>query len=799
VLEAERNGCVHEVLIIAAGLSIQDPRERPTEHQAAADQFHARFADEHSDFVAYVNLWNHVREQQRELSSGQFRRLCRREYLNYLRIREWQDVHAQLRRVAGDLGMSQNRTPAEPDLVHRSLLAGLLSHLGQKQRETREYLGARNARFAIFPGSSLAKKQPDWVMAAELVETSRLWGRTAARIRPNWVEPLATHLVKRSYSEPHWSTKRGAAMVHERVTLYGLALVVDRLVGYDTVDPEHARELFVRHALVEGDWRSPHRFIEGNRALLTELGELEHRFRRTDLVVDDDTLGRLYDERVPVDVVSARQFDGWWKQARRQQPDLLTFTIEDLLADSADDLDEADFPATWQQGDLRLGLSYAFEPGTTDDGVAVHIPVALLNQIDATGFDWQVPGLRHELVVELIRLLPKPLRRNLVPVPDTARAVLDLIAPLGSYPTEPLLDTLARELGRVGGELIRRTDWDLERLPSHLRLIFLVVDDDDEVLGQSHDLDALKVALSGEVRGALAEIGGGIERHGLTRWDFGVLDRLVEQDRGGQTVRGYPSLVDEGATVGIVLLDSADEQRDAMWAGTRRLLRLTVGFSLRSALDALDNDGRLALGMSPYPSVSALLDDAVVSVLDELMGPAGAPVWDAAGFERIQAQVRAEQAELVAEVVTNVVGVLQAWRDVGRRLERLSAVAPAAATVADVTAQRDALVYDGFVPAVRGHRLPDVMRYLEAMSRRLDQQPGAPDRDRRNMAVIHRMQMTYDRLFDRVPVGQAPSDDVIEIAWMIEELRVSLFAQSLGTPHPISEKRVLQALESAGR
>ena len=799
VLEAERNGCVHEVLIIAAGLSIQDPRERPTEHQAAADQFHARFADEHSDFMAYVNLWNHVREQQRELSSGQFRRLCRREYLNYLRIREWQDVHAQLRRVAGDLGMNQNRTPAEPDLVHRSLLAGLLSHLGQKQRETREYLGARNARFAIFPGSSLAKKQPDWVMAAELVETSRLWGRTAARIRPDWVEPLATHLVKRSYSEPHWSTKRGAAMVHERVTLYGLPLVVDRLVGYATVDPEHARELFVRHALVEGDWRSPHRFIEGNRALLTELGELEQRFRRNDLVVDDDTLERLYDERVPVDVVSARQFDGWWKQARRQQPDLLSFTIDDLLADSADDLDEDDFPATWQQGDLRLGLSYAFEPGTTDDGVAVHIPVALLNQIDATGFDWQVPGLRHELIVELIRSLPKPLRRNLVPVPDTARTVLDLIAPAGSYPTEPLLDALTRELTRVGGEPIRRTDWDLERLPSHLRLIFLVVDDDDNVLGQSHDLDALKVALSGEVRGAIAGIGGGIERHGLTRWDFDVLDRLVEQDRGGQTVKGYPSLVDEGATVGIVLLDRADEQRDAMWAGTRRLLRLTVGFSLRSALDALDNDGRLALGMSPYPTVTALLDDAVVSVLDELMAAAGAPVWDAAGFERVQTQVRAGQAALVTDVVAEVVRVLQAWRAVGRRLERLSGVAPAAATVADVTAQRDALVYDGFISAVRRHRLPDVVRYLEAMSRRLDQQPGAPDRDRRNMAIVHRLQMAYDRLFDRVPVGQAPSDDVIEIAWMIEELRVSLFAQSLGTPRAISEKRVLQAIESAGR
>ena len=793
VLEADRNGCLHEVLIIAAGLSIQDPRERPTDHAPAADQMHARFTDDTSDFLAYVNLWNHVREQQRELSSGQFRRLCRREYLNYLRIREWQDVHAQLRQVATDLGMHQNRTPAEPDLVHQSLLAGLLSHLGQKGRETREYLGARNARFAIFPGSSLAKKQPDWIMAAELVETSRLWARTVARIQPEWAEHLAAHLVKRSHSEPHWSASRGAAMVHERVTLYGLPIVADRLVGYGTVDPEHARELFVRHALVEGDWRSPHRFSQENQALLAELGELEHRFRRHDLVVGPDRLERLYDERVPAHIVSGRHFDTWWKKTRREQPGLLTFTIDDLLNETADGLDEDAFPATWTQGELTLGLSYAFEPGTSDDGVAVHIPVAVLNQVVPAGFDWQVPGLREELVVELIRSLPKALRRSLVPVPDTARAFLERVEP----ESEPLLDALSRELTRMGDERIGRDVWDLARLPPHLRLVFLVVDDDETVLGQDHDLDALKARLVGEVRSAIAELGSDLERHGATDWDFGVLAREVEQVHGGQTVKGYPALIDEGESVGVALLDSEAEQLTAMWQGTRRLLRLTVGFSLRSALAELTNEGRLALGLSPYPSVTALLEDAVTCALDVLIVDGGGLAWDGPGFERLRAYVRAEQAALVADVVADVVAVMQAWRGVGRRLERLGGPASVAAMAADVSAQRDALVYDGFIAAVRRHRLRDLVRYLDAMAVRLDKQAEAPERDRRNMEIVHRLQRRYDQLFDAIAPGQAPGDDVIEIAWLIEELRVSLFAQALGTPRPVSEKRVLQAIEAA--
>ncbi len=805
VLEADRNGCLREVLIIASALSIQDPRERPTDQAAAADQLHARFADPTSDFLAFVNLWAYVREQQRELSSSAFRRLCRREHLNFLRVREWADVHSQLRRVVADLGMTQNSVPADADLVHRSLLAGLLSHIGQKNRETREYLGARQSRFAIFPGSSLSKKQPDWVMAAELVETSRLWARTAARIQPEWAETLAGHLVKRSYSEPYWSSTRAAAMVHERVTLYGLPIVADRLVGYGQVDPEHARELFVRHALVEGEWKSHHRFVAENRALLEELEELESRFRRHDLVVGLDDLERLYDERVPSDVVSGRHFDSWWKKARRTRPDLLTFTADDLLHDAVDELDETAFPAVWTQGDLTFGLSYAFEPGSTEDGVAVHIPVAVLNQVRPVGFDWQVPGLREELVAELIRSLPKPLRRNLVPVAETARAFLDRVAGDGVDPDrEPLLDALERELGHLGGERIARGDWHVDRLPPHLRLSFLVVDDEGTPLAQGEDLGALKVALVGEVREAIAEVGTatGVEQSGLTAWSFGPIEHLVEREYGGQTVKAYPALVDDGDSVAIRLLDSEAEQYASMWAGVRRLLRLTIPLSLKAVQGGLTNEIRLALGWSPYPSPADLLDDCVSCALDELMaesavGADGGVVWDAVAFDQLREAVRPRLQSLVATVVGDVARVLATNRDVGRKLERMTAPA-SAATVGDVAAQRDALVYDGFVSGIGRSRLADLDRYLRAMLVRLDKQPDAPGRDRDAMAVVHRVQQRYYEVLDGLPAGVAPSPELIDVAWMIEELRVSLFAQTLGATRSISEKRVLQAIAAAG-
>ena len=615
VLEAGERGCLREVLIIAAGLSIQDPRERPAEERDRADQLHARFNEGNSDFLAFVNLWRYAREKQRELSGNRFRRLCRDELLNFLRIREWQDVHSQLRKIVADLGMHQNREEAEPDEVHRALLAGLLSHVGQKDGDTREFLGARNARFSIFPGSALSKKPPAWVMAAELVETSRLFARTVARIEPEWAEELGAHLVKRSYSEPHWSAKRGSAMARERVTLYGLPVVADRLVPLGRIDPDLARELFIRHALVEGDWQTHHRMFRRNHELLAEVDDLEHRFRRRDIADGEASLERLYDERLPAKVVSARHFDSWWKKEKRRSPDLLTFTVDDLLTAAADDLDEDDFPGLWEQGSLALGLSYLYEPGSPDDGVAVHVPVAVLNQLRPDGFEWLVPGLRAELVTALVRSLPKDLRRELGPVPEHVEAFLAENGPADG----PLLPLLSRHMGRAAGTRISDSAWNLDALPPHLRITFRVEGDDGEVLGESKDLGRLQARLARDVRSALAEATSSFERHGLTDWDFGELPRKVRHDVGGQAVEGYPAIVDEGASVGLRLVDTAAEQVRTTWRGERRLLRLTVPLSMKGITGRLTNATRLGLASSPYDSVDALLEECVVTCIDALM------------------------------------------------------------------------------------------------------------------------------------------------------------------------------------
>jgi ATP-dependent helicase HrpA len=785
VLEADRNGCAREVLIIAAALSIQDPRERPADKQQAADTKHARFADPTSDFLAYLNLWDYLQEQQRERSSSGFRRLCRDEFLNYLRVREWQDLHSQLRQVARTLDVvpAQARTE-DPQRIHTALLAGLLSHVGLKDTDKHEYLGARGAKFAIFPGSALFKKPPRWVVAAELVETSRLWARINARIEPEWVEPLAGHLVKRSYSEPHWSSKQGAAMAYEKVTLYGVPIVTQRKVHFGRIDPPLARELFIRHALVEGEWQTEHRFFHDNRALRTEVEELEHRARRRDIVVDDEVLFDFYDQRVGAEVVSARHFDTWWRTTRRDRPNLLTFTREMLLNAVAKGVTFDAFPGSWHQDGLELTLTYRFEPGAADDGVIVDIPLPVLGQVRAAPFEWQVPGLREDLVTALIRTLPKPVRRNFVPVPDTVAEVLGL---LGGPTDEPLLDALEYHLLRLTGVNVAREDWSVERVPDHLRMTFRVVDEAGEVRGQGKDLTALRAALRTEVRAAVAAAGSDLSTSGLTGWTLAELPRVVTRELAGFEVKAYPALVDEGTTVGVRLFETEPEQAAAMWTGTRRLLLLTVPPPVRTVVQRMSNHAKLALGRNPHRGVPDLLDDCVAASIDKLVADAGGPAWDAAGFAALQAAVRAGLVGTTLDTVGKVVPVLGLAYTVEQRLATLAA-APAAA---DVRAQLTGLVYRGFVTATGWWRLPDLPRYLRAIERRLDRLTDNPGRDRTLMEQIGQVQQEYTELRAQVPM----SAELIQIRWMIEELRVSLFAQNLGTPYPISATRIYRAID----
>ncbi|MFE7860428.1 ATP-dependent RNA helicase HrpA [Streptomyces sp. NPDC057403] len=805
VLEADKNGCVREVMVIAAALSIQDPRERPADKQAQADQQHARFKDETSDFLAYLNLWRYVREQQKERGSSSFRRMCKQEYLNFLRIREWQDIYSQLRTVAKQMGIHLNEDDAPGDRVHVSLLAGLLSHIGMKDVKDgakNEYLGARNAKFAIFPGSALFKKPPRFVMSAELVETSRLWARVNARIEPEWVEPLAGHLLKRTYSEPHWEKDQAAVMAYEKVTLYGVPIIAQRKVNYGRIDPEASRELFIRNALVEGDWRTHHKFFADNRKLLSEVEELEHRARRRDIVVDDETLFDFYDARVPEHVVSGAHFDSWWKRKRHEQPEYLDFEREMLIRESAEAVTKADYPDSWRQGGLKFRVTYQFEPGADADGVTVHIPLQVLNQVEDEGFDWQIPGLREELVTELIRSLPKPIRRHYVPAPNFAKRFLDTAVPL----QEPLTTTMARELKRMVGVPFTAEDFDWSKVPEHLRVTFRIVDERRRKLAEDKDLETLRLRLRPKARQALSQAaaataertgGESLERSGLTDWTIGTLTRVFETRRAGQPVKAYPALVDDGDTVSVRLFDTEAEQAEAMWKGTRRLILRNIPVNpAKFASEKLTNAQKLALSANPHGSIQALFDDCAMAAADKLIGDFGGPAWDEESYRKLYERVRAGIVDTTVRTVGQVQQVLAAWQACERRLKavRSPVLLP---NLQDVRGQLDALVKPGFVTEAGLRRLPDLMRYLVAADRRLQQMPANAQRDTTRMEKVHEMRDEYAWLLEQLPQGRPVPSSVKDIRWMLEELRVSYFAHALGTAYPVSDKRIVKAIDAA--
>ncbi|OJY51684.1 MAG: ATP-dependent RNA helicase HrpA [Pseudonocardia sp. 73-21] len=803
LVEADRNGALREVLVIAAALSVQDPRERPTEQRQAADEKHARFAEDGSDFLAFRNLWTYVADLRKEMGGSRFRKTLREEFLHYLRIREWQDLHAQLRSAARNAGMTLTDTDATApmsgaasgplaDRIHISVLAGLLSQVGLKEGESREYLGARNAKFMIFPGSTLAKKQPRWVMAAELVETSALFARTVARIKPEWIEPLAGHLVRRTYSEPHWSRKRAAAVAVERVTLYGIPIVVGRNVDYGRIDPEVSRELFIRHALVEGDWDTRHRFFHANRALLEDAEELETRARRRDLVVDEETLVAFYEQRIPAHVVSGRHFDSWWKKNRNS--DLLDFTEEMVRTAQAAGVDASAYPDHVEAGGLTLPLSYAFEPGRREDGVTVDVPVAALHQIDPTPFTWQVPGLREDLVTALIKTLPKNLRRNFAPAPDHARAVLARL----QVGDEPLLDGLERELGRMKNIDIPREAWELNRLPEHLTVTFRVVDEAGREVTRGTDLEALRHELAPKVRAELAAAGSDLERSGLTTWTIGALPREHAIRRGTHVVTGFPGLVDRGSSADVRVFPTAAERDPATWRGVRRLLLLDTPSPAKQVTRGLDNAAKLALSRNPHGSVAALVDDCVTAAADGLIKAAGGPAWDERGYLRLQKLFRERLATTTLQVLLAVRGVLDVWHRVQRLLADTRAPMLRAG-VADITAQLAALAGPGFVTAAGASRLGDLARYLEAIERRIEKLRVDPARDAGWTAQVRVVADEYAAELAALPQGVEPSDALCEIRWMIEELRVGLYAHPMRTRYPVSIKRIQQAIDALPR
>ncbi len=792
IVEAARLGCLREMLVIAAALAIQDPRERPPDAQEAADAKHRRFVDPTSDFLTFLGLWKYVREQQKALSGNQFRRLCRTDFLNYLRIREWQDVQSQLRQTAKALGMQRNDAPADPDLVHQALLSGLLSHIGLRDERTRDYQGARGTRFAIHPGSALARKKVPWVVAAELVETSRLFARVCGRIDPEWVEPLAGDLLSRTYSEPHWSRKRGSAMATEKVMLYGLPVVAGRSVGYGRIDPETSRELFIRHALVEGDWSTHHQFFRANEQLRADLEGIEERTRRRGLVADDETVFAFYDARIPAEVVSAAHFDRWWKQARRADPDLLTLTEQVLLPVDADEDIDTDFPQTWLWGGAPLRLSYVFDPTDPQDGVTVHVPLGVLGQLDPDPFEWQVPGLREELVIALLRTLPKHIRRNVVPAPDVARAFLAVPgAPGPAAGRLPAL--LAAVLAEWRGVVIDEDDWALDQVPAHLRITFAVEDDSGAVLRAGKDLSALQDALGAKALALVAAQASDVERSAMTDWTIDELPAVFETQRAGHTVRGYPALIDDGASVAVRLVSTEAEQRRATWRGVRRLLLLAVPSPATAALRSLTGPQRLALSQAPHRDSAALLQDCLLAALDVIIAAAPLPTTRT-GFEALRERTRRELPGVLTRALADVAAVLDRYRRAEAAFAALRSGPPAA--IADVRQHLDALVFPGFVERTGAGRLPDLVRYLNAVEIRLDGLPRADPRDAERLARVQLWEHEYAELNRSLPTHRRDDPDVQDLRWLIEELRVSYFAQRLGTRVPVSDQRIQRALDA---
>ena len=790
LLSAVDFGSVYEVMIIVSALSIQDPRERPTDKQQASDEKHRRFADKKSDFLAFLNLWHYVQEQQKELTKNQFRRQCQKDFLNYLRIREWQDIYQQIRLAVREMGLPINSEKAEYQQIHTALLSGLLSHIGLKEVEKQQYLGARNAHFAIFPNSVLFKKQPKWVMAAELVETSKLWGRMVAEIEPEWIEPLAEHLTKKSYSEPRWSKSRGAVIADEKVSLYGVPIVAARPVNYGAIDPRVSHEIFIQSALVEGDWNTKHKFFKQNQQLIREVEELEHKSRRRDILVDERTLFEFYDQRIGTDVVSQKHFDTWWKKAEKQDPELLNFERSFLINDDAEQVSKLDFPNSWHQGNLKLKLTYQFEPGTDADGVTVHIPLPLLNQVEMTGFDWQIPGLREELVIALIKSLPKSYRRNFVPVPNYAQAFLGRAVPL----EKPLLDTLIYELRRMTGVNVEAEHWNWEQIPSHLKMTFRVVDENGKKIAESMNLDELKFNLKDRVQESISAVADdGIEQSGRHIWSFAELPQCYEQKQRGFSVKAFPAIVDEKDAVGIKLFETEFEQAVAMQQGLRRLLLLNVPSPIKYLHEKLPNKAKLGLYFTPFGRVLDLIDDCIACAVDKLIADFGGFVWNEEGFDKLRDFVRENVNEVTVDIAQKVEQILTLTHQLNQRLKGKMDFTMAFA-LSDMKSQITGLIYQGFVQKSGYARLPDLLRYLQAIDKRMDKLAQDVNRDRAAMLRVEQVQQAYQQLLAKLPKSKPISDEVAEIRYMIEELRVSLFAQQLGTKYQVSDKRILNLI-----
>lgn len=815
IIEANQNGVVREVLAIVAGLSIQDPRERPLEKQAQADQLHTRFVDKSSDFLGLLNLWRYLKKQEKSLSGNAFRKTCRNEYLNYMRVREWGDVYRQLKRFARDLGFAigEAKDTFDENAIHRSLLAGLLSQLGIRDekkdaagRQKGDYLGSRNVRFSIFPGSALAKKKPAEIMSAELVETSRLFARTNAVIDLAWAEPLAGELAKRTFSEPHWEKRQGSAVVFEKVTLFGLPIVERRRIQLSRLDPALAREIFIRSALVEGEMDTHEHdrknrafeFLRANSSLREHIEDLEERTRQRGLLVGDEVVFTFYEARIPQEVTDQRSFERWWRDARGKKPDLLNMTIADLVDTEDEDLPQRnakDFPAHWIQEDQKFNLDYRFDPGTERDGVTVEIPLPLLPRTSPVGFDWQVPGLRKDLVAALLKTLPKPLRRAVVPVSDWVPKLLSATETDDNAFRKPITTFLAEQIRVATFTTVSPNDFDWDRVPDHLKLTFAAIDAKGTRISASKSLEELKRTLQKQSSQSVAKVveaqTDSIERSGLKSWDFEDLPEFIDAGLDGRTIRAYPGLFDEQDTVSIKLFSTSEEQTLRHQIGVRRLLALSIPSPASYVREHLTDAEKLALARNPYKSLNALFDDCLLACADDVLQ--SRTIRQKAKFEAAREQFSNGVVDALFATVSLVSQVLESARTVEKAIEAASNIA-FISPLSDARSQLQLLVFDGFVSSTGLRQLRRLPTYLAAINHRISVLEKNPGRDRVNQTEIEKATAKYVDSGGSFPVLSSAPEVLQHARWLLEELRISLFAQQLGTAEPVSLARISKLL-----
>jgi ATP-dependent helicase HrpA len=785
LIAGQEYACLSEVLVLAAALSIQDPRERPMEAQGAADAAQQRWQDKDSDFNGLLRLWYDARDQQRALSNRQFRRWCRDHFLSFLRIREWREVYQQLREQVKGMGVRENEQGADYRSLHRALLTGLLSNVALRTGDS-EYTGPRNLKLMIFPGSGLAKRRPKWIMAAELVETSRVFARGVGEVRPEWIEAVAGDLVSRHVYEPFWQPRKGRVGGYEDIHLYGLPLASRRKINYASVDPSGAREVFIREALVEGRFRSRAPCLAHNREVIESVQSLEAKARRRDVLVDPAVVFAFYDQRLPAEVVDGPSFERWVRKRANDQR--LRLDRDELMAHEAFDVTARAYPDQLAVAGLTLPLQYHFEPGHADDGVTAIIPVAALNQLQPEPFEWLVPGLVEEKVSTLIRALPKQLRKNFVPAPDFARAVLEAVTPRDGSLAEAVRD----QLQRMTGVSIPVDAWDDVEFPDHLRMNFRAVDADGRFLDQDRNLVTLQRRLANESAQSFNQAAdGGYERSGLKLWQVGELPDHVAFEQGGVTLYGYPALVDEGASVALRLQDTPEAASQAHRGGVRRLLMLALPDQAKEVRNKRPGLDRLTLLYGGVGSGDELRSDLQAAVFDQVFLSELVP-RDPDTFERLRDAHRGELIDAADALIETLTGILERHHALRKRLNERAPLAEMAARQ-DIDEQLTRLIYPGFITLTPSDRLSELPRYLDGIQRRLDRLSRDPQRDE---PLRRRVRQWVDAWEQRCAHQQRKGikDDALEhFRWLLEEYRVSVFAQELGTREKVSDKRLAEA------